>query len=142
MFPILIYCAINAGILLPRCLLSLSLPLGPVAKISSLLKENKPRLLLLASNIEIATFASLALDLLSGNFGVALPAICCWNFLTTRYRQSSWTKMSISGLEAMVDSYLLSHRCPAPISALYLKAKSFIAYLGTPRRAAQPQASS
>lgn len=142
MFPILVYCAINTGILLPRCLLSLSLPLGPVAKISSLLKENKARMLLLAANIEIATFVSLALDLLSGNFGVALPALACWNFLTTRYRQSSWTKMSISALEATVDGYLLSPRCPSPISAGYVKAKSFVAYLATPRRSTKPQASS
>lgn len=138
LFPVVIYCAINVGILLPRCLASLSIPLGPVAKISSLLKENKARLLLLASNIEIATFVSLVLDIVSGNFNVALPAICCWNFLTTRYRQSSWTKMSISGLEAMGDSYLMSPRCPSMVTALYVKAKSSIAYLATPRRAAPP----
>lgn len=135
LFPILIYCAINTGILLPRCLASLGLPVAPVSSISALLKENKAKLLLLASNIEIAILVSLILDIVTGNLGVALPTICFWNFLTSRWKQSSWTKMSVSGLEAMADAYLLSPRTPMMVSALYLKLKAGIVYMATPRRA-------
>lgn len=128
------YATINVGILLPRCLASLGLPLGPIASISSYLKENKAKALILASNIEVAILVSIVLDIFSGNLGMALPAVAYWNFLTTRWRQSSWTKMTVAGIERAIDGYLLSPRCPTPITALYVKLKAFIAAFGAIRR--------
>ena len=117
---------------------SIGIPLGPVARVSSVIKEHKPRLLLSASNIELAVFLSLLLDLFMGDFSALLPCVVYLNFLGSRMQVSSWTRTTVHQIEAAVDSVLLSPSFPSFVSALYLQLKAILKRLSSPQfRSAQ-----
>jgi hypothetical protein len=137
LLPILIYSIINVSILLPRFLASFAFPVVLINRISSRIKESKRHLLLSGSNFELATFASLLFEVITGDFNGLLPLVLMWNFITSRWHASSWTRTSVSSIEALLDSYLLSSKCPSIVSGLYLQIKSLIVRFGAPRQQAR-----
>jgi len=132
LLPVLIYALINVSILLPRFLTSIGMPVEPVASFSSLVKENKPRLLLSASNIELAVLLSLLVDIFSGDLSTVLPCILYFNFLGSRMQVSSWTRATVHRIEAAADSVLLSQSMPSIVQAVYRQAKALIVKLAMP----------
>jgi hypothetical protein len=135
MFPIIIYSLINVSILLPRWLNSMAIPLGPVSTFSARIRELKPKMLALASNLEVAVFVALVIDVVMGDFSSLLPGLLYWNFLTQRWVASSWTRGTIQVIETACDSFLLSSKCPAVISGIYAQIKGFIKRAASPRNA-------
>lgn len=124
---------VNISILLPQFCNNYVRPISLVNRFSSTIKEHKTRLLAMGANLELAVFASVIIEVLSGDWSTILLVVMFWNFLTSRYQASVWTRSSVGQLETTVDGFLLSPKCPSIVTGLYLQIKAFIKRLGTPR---------